>query len=73
MLGELRVDYVFISTHSNDLHAECVVRLEKIGYVVVVSCDLDGTYSVDGLIVAHRPGVAFPDLPPISRRSKQGL
>lgn len=72
MLGEQRVDYVFISTHSNELHAECVACLQKLGYVVVVSSDLDGTYSVDGLIVAHRPGVAFPDLPPISERPKQG-
>ena len=45
-------DWVFISTHSNKLHYECVEILKSYGYLIMASADLDETYSTDGLIVA---------------------
>lgn len=48
------VDYIFISTHSNELHANCRDFLEKHNFVVIADADLDQTFSYDGLIVARR-------------------
>lgn len=59
--SERRIDHVFISTHSNELHRECVAWLVGKNYRVHQDIDLDATFSHDGLIVAHRP-----DLPPVS-------
>ena len=57
---ERRVDHVFISTHSNALHRDCVAWLLEKDYRVHQDIDLDATFSHDGLIVAHRP-----DLTPV--------
>jgi hypothetical protein len=63
-----RIDYVFISTHSNAVHQECEAILRGVDYHVITSIDLDGTFSEDGLIVAKRPGASGPDTFPLSRR-----
>ncbi|MEX0323178.1 MAG: FkbM family methyltransferase [Puniceicoccaceae bacterium] len=68
MLNAGKVDFVFISTHSNKLHASCLERLEEYGYVTLAEVDLDATYSFDGLIVAKHPSVAQPEQLEISRR-----
>ena len=60
-LAEGRADYVFISTHSNELHHECSARLRAASYRVWQDIDLDASFSHDGLIVAQSPKV--PDLP----------
>lgn len=54
------VDYVFISTHSNELHRGCLEKLRSYGFTILVSCDLDVTVSYDGVIVAKRNGLEFP-------------
>jgi hypothetical protein len=56
-LDEQRIDYLFISTHSDELHSECCTRLRNKGYHIVQSIDLQETYSHDGLIVAERPSL----------------
>lgn len=48
------VDYIFISTHSNELHGECARHLESQGYRIVHSIDLNESFSHDGLLVAQR-------------------
>ncbi len=53
--AERRVDYVFISTHSNALHRECAAWLLERGYRVHQDIDLDATFSHDGLLVARSP------------------
>jgi hypothetical protein len=68
MLFEGRVDYVFISTHSNSLHHECRLKLETYGYVIRLSIDLDESYSFDGLLFATHPRVQF-DCPVVSYRN----
>ncbi len=68
MLTGGRVDYVFISTHSNSLHADCIERLKEYGYGILAEADLEATYSFDGLIVAKHPGVSLPERLEISRR-----
>ncbi len=70
MLADHRIDYAFVSTHSSELHDQCVERLECYGYTILASANLDESYSVDGVIVARRPGLAGPDKLPISKRPK---
>ncbi len=52
-LKEKKIGFVFISTHSNQLHYDCINQLRSFGYSLVCSADLDETYSWDGLIVAQ--------------------
>lgn len=46
------IDYFFISTHTNELHARCESHLKSRGYKILYSFDLDKISSFDGLIVA---------------------
>lgn len=55
------IDHVFISTHSNQLHRDCITFLSDHGYLIRHDIDLEATFSHDGLIVAQSP--AIPMLP----------
>lgn len=55
-LKEKKVGFIFISTHSNQLHYDCIIYLKSLGYSILCSADLDETYSWDGLIVAKEDG-----------------
>lgn len=46
------IGYVFISTHSNDLHYSCIEFLQNNGFSILCHADLDKSFSEDGLIVA---------------------
>ena len=69
MLGEQRVDYVFISTHSNDLHLQCIEELRHYGYRIVSDANLDEAYQADGVILACRPELPRNAIAPITKRS----
>ncbi|HEX8059454.1 MAG TPA: FkbM family methyltransferase [Cyclobacteriaceae bacterium] len=69
-LGEHKIGYAFISTHSNELHQQCIDELKKYGYVIVADANLDESYATDGVIVAKLPGVAGPESLKISKASK---
>jgi hypothetical protein len=45
-------DYIFISTHSAELHFDCIKLLTEAGYHIHKEIDLDKISSFDGLIVA---------------------
>jgi hypothetical protein len=70
MLAGRKIDYVFISTHDNPLHRQCMEILEGHGYVVLASADCDETYSDDGLVVARSPSVKLPAELCITRRPR---
>ena len=70
-LQEGKIDYIFISTHSNELHSDCKRYLVKFGYQILCDADLDETFSWDGLIVAKHKNVAGPDKLVISKRDKR--
>ena len=72
MLSGGHVDYVFISTHSDDLHRDCADALKAYGYTILASADIEETYSVDGLLVAKRASLDGPTEIPISSRSAAG-
>ncbi len=62
-----RIGYVFVGTHSQDLHYRCKQLLEARDYVIIADADFThGTFCADGVLVArHRalPGVEPIDLP----------
>ena len=58
VLARRRVDYLFISTHSQPLHETIVGQLGDIGYRVEISSDFDTqTTSFDGFVFASSPEV----------------
>jgi Methyltransferase FkbM domain len=58
VLTRRRVRYLFISTHSQPIHAEIVGRLDNFGYRVEISSDFDlQTTSYDGFVFASSPEV----------------
>jgi hypothetical protein len=63
---EGRIDWIFISTHSNQLHSDCRAWLLERVWTVVADANLEETYSVDGLLVAHRRGLEVRPLRPIT-------
>jgi len=66
-----KVGYVFISTHSNQVHGACENKLRDYDHVILHSINLDNSYSEDGLIVAARPD--SPSIPvfQLSRKSQR--
>jgi hypothetical protein len=68
MLAGHRIDYIFISTHSNTLHSECISKLRAFHYNVLSDVNLDEAYQADGVIFAARNGL--PPMP-ISAATKR--
>lgn len=69
-LASKRIDYLFVSTHSQELHQQVRAALERAGYRVEVSSDFnDETTSCDGLVFASSPGKSpvFRDFRPLGR------
>lgn len=54
-----KIGYVFVGTHSQELHYQCKALLERCGYVTIAHADFDhGTYCCDGVLIARHQGVA---------------
>jgi hypothetical protein len=51
------IDYVFLSTHANELHRKCLHELRKMEYRILADIDLLETFSFDGLIVGQNPAI----------------
>ncbi len=62
------IDYFFISTHSNELHIQCIERLKSFDYIILCEANLNESFSVDGLIVAKKNGAAGPEKVEISKK-----
>jgi len=67
-LMENKIDYIFISTHSNALHDECIHYLKTLQYIILCDANLDESYSWDGLIVAKSALIKQPERIDISKR-----
>lgn len=63
------VDYIFISTHSNELHYGCIEKLKSYSYTILSSIDLDESYSEDGLIVAASSLIKDPPIIELSKNN----
>ena len=68
LLNTKQVGYIFISTHSNEIHYQCMEHLKSKGYVLVCSYDMDESYSWDGLIVFKHPDYNGLDTIKVSKR-----
>jgi hypothetical protein len=69
-LQNRQIDYLLISTHSQDLHHQVEDALAKFGYRVEVSSDFDNdTTSYDGFILSSRPDLpaVFDNFKPLGR------
>jgi hypothetical protein len=67
MVAKRAIGYIFISTHSNELHYGCIEWLEAHGYKILCHSDIDKTFSEDGLIVAKDPTYNGPEIFNISQ------
>jgi FkbM family methyltransferase len=68
------IRFAFVSTHTMNLHAECLRLFRRTGYHVAVDVSPRDSYSYDGVIVASAPGeerLAFPDMARRSRERRQ--
>ncbi len=71
MLAGQKIGYVFISTHSNELHYDCHDLLKnKYGFTLVASADLEETHSWDGILVMKLPNYPSVEQVAISKKSK---
>jgi len=69
-LGAQKAKYIFISTHSNDLHGAVIDLLKKYAYRVEVESDFEThTTSSDGFVFASAPTVPaiFENFHPLGR------
>lgn len=56
------IDYVFISTHSNEIHQKALEQLRTYNHQIICEVDLDKTYSYDGLIVSCSKRIKKPEI-----------
>jgi hypothetical protein len=68
LLSKKKVGYVFISTHSDELHSDCKGLMEELGFIRLCSANLQETYSQDGLLVYKNPAYKGKDKIEISLR-----
>lgn len=54
-ITQKNVGYIFISTHSQELHYDCMDFLKSQKYQLLCSADLNESYSWDGLLVFKNP------------------
>ena len=69
-LASTKIDYLFISTHSQKLHTDVVQTLGHFGYRIEVSSDFDNdTTSFDGFVFASSPSATriFREFIPFGR------
>ena len=53
LLIQKKIKYLFISTHSNNLHSKCIDLLKSCNYRIIASADFQTeTFCFDGIIVA---------------------
>lgn len=64
-----QIHFVFISTHSNQLHEACEAKLLQNNFEILASINMDDSYSEDGLLAAKLIGVPGPAPFALSRRT----
>ena len=61
---ENKIGYVFISTHSNEIHDECRNFLRDKKFIILADANPDQSFSEDGLIAARSP--LFDGIEPVN-------
>jgi hypothetical protein len=67
-LAREAIDYAFISTHSEELHQQCLECLTSHGFTMIAEAGPAESFSEDGIIAARRSGIANPPPMAISKR-----
>jgi hypothetical protein len=64
LLDSQRIGYLFISTHSDELHTQCKKLLTEHNYRIICSADVETeTFCFDGILVAcHSSNQTIPDI-----------
>ena len=64
LLKEKKIKYLFISTHSNDIHYKCIDFLKQHDYRIIASSDFENqTFCFDGIIVAcQKDNLKIPEI-----------
>ena len=62
ILNNKLIRYLFISTHSQDIHNNCVNLIQSCNYRIIANADFDNeTFCMDGIIVAcHKTNLDIP-------------
>lgn len=66
-LRDRKIDFLLISTHSDDLHFLCLQFLHRVGYITFCEHSPAESFSIDGLIAAKAPDIPGPTTIPISK------
>lgn len=53
-LRDDKIDYIFISTHTNELHQRCLALLADYDFDILAEADVSASYSMDGIVAARR-------------------
>lgn len=61
------VEYIFISTHSDDLHQKCLQLLTQLDFICLAEHNVSESYSNDGLIVAAARHIGDTTPIPVSK------
>ena len=73
MIKNRAIGFIFISTHSQELHYNCIDFLNQNEYIILCDADLEDSFSEDGLIVARDSAYKGLDYYTISSRKKEDL
>ena len=70
LLDQAKIRYLFISTHSDELHHACISLLEEHDYRIISKADFETeTFCHDGIIVAcHKTNTDIPTISLGNRR-----
>jgi hypothetical protein len=62
LLKDKKIRYIFISTHSDDLHTQCLTLLTECDYRIIAQADFETeTFCYDGILVAcHKDTLEIP-------------
>jgi hypothetical protein len=69
LLRKRGIGYIFLSTHTPELHERCRSFLKANGYSELVSINIAESYSADGILIFYSPDIVPPPVPYPSRKS----
>jgi hypothetical protein len=65
------IDYVFISSHGDNLHEDCLSILRSHDYKIMAEANAEKSFCFDGVIVASSPNVPFKPIDFSDRRTTE--
>lgn len=72
LLLNKKISYLFISTHSESLHKNCINYLNNLNYNIISEVNLYETFCEDGIIVASNPNITTEKIK-LPKKSKTNI